>query len=296
METTKKDLRISSIGDTPMVQFSDRLFAKAEFYNPSGSIKDRMVNWIIQKAREEGRLKAGSLIVEATSGNTGISLAMLSHKYHFRLIVIMPTNMSKERKEMIRSFGATVKEVAPSDFLGAVTERDELVKKLGAFTTDQFNNPENVACHYHTTGKEILNQIGKNKVSAIVAGTGTGGTLMGIRQALIEKFPNLVTVAVEPYESAVMNGGQPFVHGIQGIGDGFIPPIVDMNIVDYAFVVSTPDAIQRSKSIHTDNGYFVGISSGANILAAENYIANYKPKGIVVTLLPDSGDRYYTMW
>lgn len=292
----EKKVKVSAIGRTPMLQFGDNLFAKAEFYNPSGSIKDRMVNWIIQKARKEGRLKAGSLIVEATSGNTGISLAMLSHQYNFNLIVVMPTNMSKERKEMIRSFGATIKEVAPSDFHGAVVERDELVKNLGAFTTDQFNNPENVACHYYTTGQEILNQIGNDKISAIVAGTGTGGTLMGIRQALIEKFPDLVTVAVEPFESAVMNGGQACPHGIQGIGDGFIPPIVDMNLVDYPLTVSTANAIERSKSICKDTGYFVGISSGANILAAENYIANYRPDGIVVTILPDNGNRYYSMW
>ncbi len=283
------------VGRTPLIEI-DGVLAKAEFYNPTGSIKDRMAKWIIDKALTEGRLKKGDTIVEASSGNTGISLALLAKKYHLKLIVVMPKNMSQERKNLIKYYGAQLLEVEENDFSGAVDLRDSIVRNLNAFTTDQFNNPENVLCHYHTTGQEILKQVGRSKISAIVAGTGTGGTLIGIRKALIEKFPNLDTVAVEPYESAVMNGGKPGTHLIQGIGDGFIPPLVDMNEIDYAFVIKSEDALQKTKSINQKGDYYVGISSGANLLAAEQYMLNYEPDGLVITILPDRGDRYTSMW
>jgi cysteine synthase A len=207
--------------------------------------------------------------------------------------------MSDERKKMIKAFGAQIVEVGPSDFNGAVEKRDALVKELGAFNPNQFANPDNIDCHYKTTGKEILDQVSGIsdawEISAFVGGTGTGGTLMGVCKALKEKFPNCKTVAVEPTESAVMSGGVGHPHKIQGIGDGFIPPIVEMQKVDTVVAVSSDESIARMKRLALELGIFVGISSGANVLSAEKYIAEHKPKGIVVTVLPDRGERYLSM-
>jgi cysteine synthase A len=215
------------------------------------------------------------------------------------MIVVMPSNMSEERKEMIRAYGATIVEVSPSDFAGAVEIRDALVKQLGAFCPNQFANPDNIECHFRHTGREILQQAsrleGSPSISAFVSGTGTGGTLMGVRKALIRKFSGIRIVAVEPAESAVMSGGEPHEHSIQGIGDGFIPPIVDMACVDEVFAISSGDAIERSRRLAKEQGLFVGISSGANVLAAERYIARHDPHGLVITILPDRGERYMSM-
>jgi len=296
-----KPIRITSafIGHTPLVKIAENIYAKLESVNPSGSIKDRMALAILDAAEMRGELKAGGMIIEATSGNSGIALSMLAAERGYTMIVVMPSNMSEERKAMIRAFGATIVEVGAGDFAGAVEKRDQLVKELGAFCPNQFANPDNVACHYKHTGKEILQQVTRledsPEIYAFVAGTGTGGTLMGVRKALLRKFPKLITVAVEPGESAVMSGGQGGEHRIQGIGDGFIPPIVDMRCVDEIAIVSSSDAIARSGRLARELGLFVGISSGANVLAAERYMAQHDPMGIVVTILPDRGERYMSM-
>lgn len=287
------------IGNTPLVQISKGLYAKLETLNPTGSIKDRMANAILTNAEQRGELKPGGTIVEATSGNSGIAFSMLAALRGYKMIVVMPRNMSDERKKMIRGFGAEIVEVGDGDFNGAVEKRDELVARIGAFNPNQFGNPDNPDCHYRTTGQEILHQLEELEedphIDAFVAGTGTGGTLMGVRRALIERNPLMQTVAVEPVESSVMKGGMPGLHSIQGIGDGFIPPLVDMSVVDHVIAVSSAAAIIRMKQLMSEKGLFVGVSSGANVLAAESYIEDYRPSGIVVTILSDRGERYLSM-
>lgn len=289
----------SFIGHTPLVKISEKIYAKLETMNPSGSIKDRMALAILDAAEMRGELKPGGTIVEATSGNSGIALSMLAAERGYKMIVVMPSNMSEERKEMIRAYGAVIVEVGAGDFAGAVEKRDELVKKLKAFCPNQFANPDNVECHYLHTGQEILQQAdeleGHPRISAFVSGTGTGGSLMGVMKALQQRYPLLQVVAVEPTESPVMSGGTAAAHSIQGIGDGFIPPIVDMNCIDEIACVSSKDAIARAQRLAKELGLFVGISSGANVLAAERYIRKHHPEGIVVTLLPDRGERYLSM-
>ncbi len=287
------------IGNTPLIRLSDRLYVKLETVNPSGSIKDRMACFILDRAEERGEIQPGGTIVEATSGNTGIAFSMLAAERGYRMIVVMPSNMSEERKNMIRSFGAEIVDVGPGDFPGAVVKRDELVKELGAFCPNQFCNPDNLKCHRLTTGREILEQLktaGETRpIQAFVAGTGTGGTLMGVRLALLEEHPEVQTVAVEPTESAVMSGGPVGLHEIQGIGDGFIPEIVDMSLVNSVATVSSKQAKEKLKELAQKHGLFVGISSGANVCAAEEFVANHPGEGIVVTILPDRQERYMSL-
>ncbi len=287
------------IGNTPLIKISKGLYAKLETLNPTGSIKDRMANAILKAAEQRGELCPGGTIVEATSGNSGIAFSMLAALKGYKMIVVMPRNMSDERKKMIRGFGAEIVEVGDGDFNGAVEKRDDLVAKLGAFNPNQFGNPDNPECHYRTTGQEILRQLAELEedatIGAFVAGTGTGGTLMGVRRALIAVNPDMQTIAVEPTESSVMKGGMPGLHSIQGIGDGFIPPLVDMGLVDHVQAISSPDAIKRMKRLMSEKGLFVGISSGANVLAAERYMEDFRPKGNVVTILSDRGERYLSM-
>lgn len=289
-----------AIGHTPLIKIGERLYAKLESVNPSGSVKDRMAEFVLNAAEQRGELKPGGTIVEATSGNTGIAFSMLAAARGYRMIVVMPSNMSIERKQMIKAFGAEIVEVGAGDFAGAVVQRDILVKELGAFNPNQFANSDNRLCHTQTTGQEILQQVAKlaepDKIIATwVAGTGTGGTLMGVQDALLAANPALATVAVEPTESAVMSGGFVGTHSIQGIGDGFIPPLVDMKRVTQVITVSSDEAIARMRRLTSELGLLVGISSGANVLAAEKYFAQHQPNGLVVTILPDRQERYFSM-
>ena len=287
------------VGNTSLVKISNNLYAKLESSNPSGSIKDRMAKYLLDLAEERGEIKKSGTIIEATSGNTGISFSMLAAERSYRMIAVMPSNMSEERKVMIRSFGGEIFEVGNNDFTAALEYRDQLVQELGAYCPNQFENLDNIACHYSTTGQEIIRQVNDlqldRNITTFVAGTGTGGTLMGVREALIEVFPNLQTIAVEPSESAVMSGGEPGEHTIQGIGDGFIPSIVDMNSIDEVITVSSEESIARIRKLSKDLGLMVGISSGANILAAEKYIENHQPEGIVISILSDCQDRYFSI-
>ena len=277
------------VGNTPLIKLSDKLYAKFETYNPSGSIKDRMVSYILNDAIKSGKLKKGDTIVEATSGNTGISIAMFGAAYGCDVKIVMPRNMSEERKQMMQAFGAVIVEVEDGDFDGAILLRDQLVKENGYFTVNQFHNLLNIQCHYETTAAEILEQA-PDKVSAFIAGTGTGGTIMGVRERLIEKYPDLKSIVVEPEESPVMSGGEPGLHGIQGIGDGS-KFLVDLSVINEVVVVSTEDAENRTREL-IKNGLLVGISSGSNVLAAERWIEKNNPTGIVVTVLSDRGERY----
>ena len=278
------------VGSTPLLKISDRIFAKFEGQNPSGSIKDRMAKYIIDNAEKNGLIKKGDTIVEATSGNSGIAFAFLAAERGYKCVIIMPRNMSEERKQMLRLYGAELIEVEDGKFDEAIALRDKLAKENGWFNPNQFNNPLNIEAHYKGTGVEILHQH-TEKIAAFIDGTGTGGTLMGITRLLKLYHPDMKTVAVEPSESPVMSGGEPGLHGIQGIGDGS-KFLVNLNEVDDIIVISTEEAKEKAREL-TKKGLFVGISSGANILAAERFLEkNSHLEGNIITILCDRGERY----
>jgi cysteine synthase A len=284
------------VGNTPFVKLSDKIYAKLESVNPGGSIKDRPVKWIIDDAERNNLLKPNDTIIEATSGNTGIALAMIGAERDYNIKIVMPCDMSEERKMLLKMFGADLIEVPEGDFEHAINLKDELAMKNGYFSLNQFNNPLNIECHYKTTFKELLNHsltIGKY-ISAFVSGTGTGGTIMGVQRGFSEFDNRVKMVAVEPAESPVMSGGEKGPHGIQGIGDGS-QFLVDLKKIDDIMVISTNDAKLRCKQLALKNGLLVGISAGANILAAERWVEKNNPSGIVFTILCDRGERYSSM-
>ena len=279
------------VGQTPLLQISDRIFAKFEGQNPSGSIKDRMATYIINDAEEKELIKKGDTIIEATSGNSGIAFAFLAAERGYKCIIIMPSNMSEERKQMLRLYGAELIEVPDGKFDDAIALRDKLAKENGYFNPNQFHNPLNIQAHYEGTGVEILHQH-TDKIAAFLDGTGTGGTLMGTSRLLKMYHPWMKVVAVEPAESPVMSGGQPGLHGILGIGDGS-KFMVDLKEVDDIIIVSTEEAKERAKRLAKEQGLFVGISSGANILASERLLEKYPDmEGNIITILCDRGERY----
>ena len=283
------------IGNTPFVKLSNILYAKLESVNPGGSIKDRPVKYILDRAEEDGLIKKGDTIVEATSGNTGISLAMMCAERGYKCQIVMPSDMSEERKTLLKMFGANVWSVGEGDFDEAIEIKDRLVKEKGFFPLNQFTSPLNIECHYKTTFKELVShslKIGKS-ISAFIAGTGTGGTLMGVQQGFQEYDTRVKIIAVEPTESPVMSGGEKGLHGIQGIGDGS-KFLVNLEKVDEVITISTEDAKERSRRLCKDNGLLVGISAGANVLASERWAEKNSPDGIVFTSLCDRGERYFS--
>jgi len=291
---TTDTLKLSRmIGNTPMIKISDKIYAKGEIFNPTGSIKDRPASYILNHAELMGELKIGDTIIEATSGNMGISFAWLAAERGYKCKIVMPSNMSDERKQMLRLYGAELIDVDAGDFDGAIKLRDELSEKNGWFNCNQFDNPLNIKAHAEGTAREIIDFFEKPDtfLEAVVTGTGTGGTLMGCKETLDRKYPMIKMIAVEPEESPVMSGGEPGLHGIQGIGDGS-KFLVDMNKVSEVLTVTTEDAKDRAKKLARETGIFVGISAGANILAAERWVENNKPNGCVVTFLCDRGERY----
>jgi len=281
-----------NVGNTPLIKLSDKLYGKYEALNPGGSIKDRPVKYILDVYERDGYLKKGDTIIEATSGNTGISLAMMCAERGYKCIIVMPSDMSEERKKMMSFFGATLVEVSAGDFDGAIELKCDMAKKFGYVELNQFSNPLNIECHLNTTFKEIVSDTHFDSVSAFIAGTGTGGTLMGVQKG----YDGLSTkiIAVEPAESPVMSGGEKGLHGIQGIGDGS-KFLVDLDKVDGIIPISTEEAKERSLRLAKENGLFVGISAGANILASERWIKENNPNGIVVTILCDRGERYFSV-
>ena len=286
------------VGQTPLIPLEIDgvvIWGKAEFMNPSGSIKDRPIKNILNKAFENGLLSKGDTVVEATSGNAGISFAMYCAEMGLRCVIIMPSNMSEERKKMLRLYGAELIEVGPGEFDSAIKLRDELSVKNGWFNGNQFASPWNVEAHKEGTGVELLYQACVNKIkpSAFVVGTGTGGTLMGAGMTLKNYYSDMDVVAVEPSESPVMSGGEPGIHGIQGIGDGS-KFMVDLSFVDHIITVSTDDAIQMSRRLAKEYGIFVGISAGANVLASIRYGQKFD-KTNIFTILCDRGDRYLSI-
>lgn len=275
------------IGNTPFIQLGPKLYAKLETYNPSGSIKDRMANYILQKAIERGELEGKDTIVVASSGNTGIAFAMLAAAHSLKAFILMPCNMSEERKQMIRAFGAEVVEVGPSAFKDAIALRDKMLQENPTYWSPmQFSNPDNIECHFRTTASEIARSVLEipARLSAVVSGAGTGGTIMGCQKYLPRLWKEAKILMITPAEDAA-------THGIQGINDG-ADFLVDKTLIDGELIVATEDAKARAKLLASEHGLLVGISSGANVLAAERWIEENKPEGVVVTFLCDRGERY----
>jgi len=296
-KNSKKQNNISSvldlIGNTPLVRVGE-IFAKLETVNPTGSVKDRMAWYMVKKAEERKELKPGSKIIEVTSGNTGISFAMISAIRGYKFIAVMPKSMSIERREIMKAFGAEIV-LTPTkeDMAGAVERYKKIIKRNpDAWLPRQFENPENISAHREGLGKEIIEQT-KGKIDAFIAGVGTGGTLIGVAQALERVNSKIKIVAVEPKESAVLSGKKPGIHQIQGIGEGFIPKLVkeNMDLIDEVITVGNQEARNTTRRIARDYGFLVGISSGANILVAKRIKQKYGFKN-VVTVLPDRGERY----
>lgn len=276
------------VGNTPVIQLSDKLYGKLESVNPGGSIKDRPVKYMLDRME----LKKGDTVIEATSGNTGISLAMMCAERGLKCVIVMPSNMSEERKTLLKMFGAELIEVEPGDFERAIEIKDDMVLEGKGKSLHQFTNILNIKCHREELFNELrISSYMIGDISAFIAGTGTGGTLMGVQQGFKDYGWDGKIVAVEPAENAVMSGGEPGLHGIEGIGDGS-KYLVDLNKVDEIITITTEEAKERSRRLAKEMGLFVGISAGANVLASERWIENNKPNGIVFTILCDRGERY----
>ena len=294
---------LDSIGNTPLIRLrhvSDEtgceVYAKAEFLNPGGSIKDRIARHIVREAEKRGELKPGSVIMEVTSGNTGIALSMVGAMRGYKVVIILPKTVSTERRQMIESFGAELRLLDEiNDIQTAIADLEKFAEGHDEiFLPRQFANPDNIEAHRLTTGVEILRQVNR-PIDAFVMGVGTGGTVMGVGRALREHGSKARIVAVEPDESAVMSGDQRGRHGIQGLADGFIPDIVNLDEIDQVIRIKTPDAIQRALSMSREEGLLVGISSGANVIAATQLAKEMGPGNTIVTVLPDRGERYLSM-
>lgn len=285
---------LSLIGNTPLIQLDgEKVFAKAEFLNPGGSIKDRVALAMIEGAERSGRLNNDAIIVEPTSGNTGIGIALVGRLKGYRVRIVMPENMSEERKKLIRSLGAElVLTPAKENIKGAVDHvRQIAAEEPHVFVPQQFENPDNPRVHYERTARELWRQM-NGDISCFVAGVGSGGTLQGIGMFLKEHRPNVKIVAVEPKNCSAILGHEPGLHQIQGIGDGFIPEILDVSLVNDVIEVSDEDAIETTRQLSMDHGLLVGISSGANVWAARQLTR--KIKGNVATVLPDRAERYFS--
>lgn len=291
---------IDLIGNTPLISLKKttgfNIFAKAEFFNPGGSIKDRVAKNMVEEAEKSGKLKKGMTIVEPTSGNTGIGLAFVGVRKGYEVIIVMPENMSEERKKIIKSLGAKLVLTDPELSIdGSVKKAEEIAKELGdkAFIPQQFENPNNPAIHYMTTGPEMYEQLGM-KPDIFVSGLGSGGTLQGIGKFLKEKNDKLKVIAVEPKNVSALLGHEPGLHSIQGIGDGFIPAVLDTKLIDGVVEVTDDDAIETTRQLAKVQGLLCGTSSGANIWAAMQMAKKYGEDKVIVTVLPDRIERYFS--
>ena len=282
------------IGNTPLIRLKgENIYAKAEFLNPGGSIKDRVALAMLEGAERDGRLKPDSIIVEPTSGNTGIGVALVGRMKGYRVRIVMPEGMSEERKKLIRALGADLILTPDCEGIAGAVER---VRQMAAenpkvFVPQQFENPDNPRCHYEQTAVELWRQM-SGDVSCFVAGVGSGGTLQGVGKYLKEHKPGVKIVAVEPKNVSALLGHEPGLHQIQGIGDGFIPAILDVSMVDYVVEVTDEDAIETTRELGRDFGLLVGISSGANVWAARQLAE--KINGNIATVLPDRAERYFS--
>lgn len=291
------------IGNTPLIKldnfkkeysFDCNLFAKCEFFNPTGSAKDRAAKYMVDDAVAKGIIKAGATIIEPTSGNTGIGLAAYAVPKGFKVIIVMPDTMSEERISLIKAYGA---EVILTDgklgMAGAIAEAERIrAITENSFIPDQFCNPANARAHYETTGPEIWDDT-NGKIDIFVAGVGTGGTITGVGRYLKEKNPNIKIIAVEPQKSPVLSGGKANPHGLQGIGANFIPQVLDFSVIDEIIAVSDESAFKLTRELSVREGIFAGISSGAAMVAALELTKRIENKDTnIIVLLPDSGTRY----
>ena len=291
------------VGNTPLLELtriekeynlSAKILVKLEYFNPAGSVKDRIAKQMIKEAEEEGTLKPGSIIVEPTSGNTGIGLSMIAQTKGYKSIIVMPESMSIERRKLMKAYGAELVLTPAKDGMkGAIAKAKEIVENTpNAWTPGQFTNQANVHAHYNTTGPEIWQDTDGN-VDILIAGVGTGGTITGTGTYLKEQNPHLEVIAVEPANSPVLEGGKPGAHKIQGIGAGFVPDVLNQNIYDRIAHVTDEDAIESGKLISKKEGVLVGISSGAAVWTAIQEAKREENMGkTIVAILPDSGDRY----
>ncbi len=288
------------IGKTPLMELSNynnsnaTILAKLEYFNPAGSVKDRVASKMIEDAEESGLLKQGSVIIEPTSGNTGIGLAAVAASKGYKVVLTMPETMSIERRKLLSAYGA---EIVLTDgakgMNGAIEKANELAKTIpNSFVTGQFVNPANPKAHRESTGPEIWEDT-DGRIDIFIAGVGTGGTITGTGEYLKSKNPNIKIVAVEPYDSPYLTEGRAGAHGLQGIGAGFVPEILNTNIYDEIITVKTPEAYSASKALATKEGLLAGITSGAALHAATVIANRDENKGkVIVALLPDTGDRY----
>lgn len=291
------------IGNTPMLELTGlekshsleaSVIAKLEYFNPFGSVKDRVAKNMIENAEKSGDLKPGSVIIEPTSGNTGIGLASVGVSKGYRVIITMPETMSAERRNLMKAYGAELVLTEGSKGMnGAIAKAEELAKEIpGAFIPGQFSNPSNPQAHFETTGPEIWEQTGGN-VDILVSGVGTGGTISGVGKFLKSKNPDIKIIAVEPESSPVLSGGKPGPHGIQGIGAGFVPETLNTEIYDEIVTVADSDAYQTGRELAKTEGLLVGISSGAAVWAAVQTAKRLENRGkTIVAVLPDTGERY----
>lgn len=282
------------IGNTPLISLrNENIVAKAEFLNPGGSIKDRVALSMIEAAERTGELQKGMKIVEPTSGNTGIGVSLIGVSKGYEVYIVMPEGMSEERKNIIRVFGGNLI-LTPDheNIAGAVQKAEALVKEYDAFMPQQFKNINNVLAHYEYTGPELYRQAG-GKIDAFVSGVGSGGTIQGIGSFLKHKNPQIQVIAVEPRNVSALLGHEPGLHQIQGIGDGFIPEILDVSLIDQIIEVSDEEAIQTTRELAASNSLLCGTSSGANVWAARQ-IALEHPDWIIATVLPDRAERYFS--
>ena len=285
---------LSLIGNTPLVQIrGTSIYAKAEFLNPGGSIKDRIALAMIEGAERRGKLTPRSILVEPTSGNTGIGVALVGRLKGYKVRIVMPEGMSEERKKIIRALGAELVLTPDSEGIGGAVNR---VRKMAAedpnvFVPQQFENPDNPACHYATTAVELWKQL-DGTIDCFVAGVGSGGTLQGVGQFLKERNPKARVVAVEPKNVSALLGHEPGLHQIQGIGDGFIPAVLDVSLVDDVIEVSDEDAMDETRWLARELGLLVGVSSGANVWAAKQLAG--RARGTIATVLPDRAERYFS--
>jgi cysteine synthase A len=297
------DSVLDLVGGTPLVRLrrlprpgGAAVAAKLESRNPGGSVKDRIALAMIEDAERHGRLQPGATLVEPTSGNTGIGLAMAAAVKGYRLILTMPEDMSVERQRLLARFGAEI-HLTPAieGMTGAVYAAEELVREHPEyFMPQQFQNPANPEVHRRTTALEILDAV-EGRLAAFVAGVGTGGTLTGVGEVLKDKVPGVQIVAVEPAKSPVLSGGRPRPHGIQGIGASFVPGVLNPNVIDRIVQVRDEDATQWARRLTREEGLLVGISAGAAVFAACEVAAALAPDQLVVTVLPDTGERYLSL-
>ncbi len=287
------------IGDTPIMSLKKmtglNIYAKAEFLNPGGSIKDRVAQFMIEEAERQGRLKPGMTIMEPTSGNTGIGLALVGVQKGYKVVIIMPENMSEERKKIIAALGAElVLTPADKNIAGTVEEAEKRAEADSSiYVPQQFENPDNPEIHYRTTAREIGDQL-DGQIDMFVSGLGSGGTLCGVGRFLKEKNPDILVVAVEPKNVSALLGHEPGLHKIQGIGDGFVPPVLDTSLVDEVIEVTDDDAIQTARKLAKMQGLLVGTSSGANVWASMQAAKKYGKDKNIATVLADRAERYFS--